>query len=72
MNASWPISLQLLTLGGVFIAIGIAVDATAGFTAGRLSDLLIRRPQVRRWIDRLCAAVFGGLAIRLAVDDGTN
>ncbi|MQA10842.1 MAG: LysE family translocator [Pseudonocardiaceae bacterium] len=68
-QAAWPMSAQLLALGAVFIAIGIVVDGTAGFAAGRLSDLLLRKPGVRRWLDRLSAAVFGGLAVRLAVDD---
>lgn len=31
---SWPVMWQLLTLGAVFIAVGLAVDATAGCSLG--------------------------------------
>ncbi|GAA2778983.1 LysE family translocator [Saccharopolyspora taberi] len=68
-GAALPVPLQFLVLGAVFIAIGLTVDGVAGFASGRLSDALISRRRVRRWLDRLSAAVYAGLAVRLAVDD---
>jgi threonine/homoserine/homoserine lactone efflux protein len=68
-GAAWPLPAQLLTLGAVLIVVGLSVDATVGLAAGRLSDLMLRRPAVRRGLDRGCAVVFGGLAARLALTD---
>jgi threonine/homoserine/homoserine lactone efflux protein len=65
---AWPIWAQLLVLGAVFIAVGFPVDATVGLTAGGLAERLLHRPSVRRRIQRVCAAVFGGLAVRLLLD----
>ncbi len=64
----WPTSLQFLLMGAILIIVGLAVDASVGLAAGTLSQLLRRRPAVRRWLDRVSAAIFGGLAIRLVVD----
>jgi threonine/homoserine/homoserine lactone efflux protein len=67
-TGSWPVTLQFLTLGTAFIVVGLAVDASAGMLAGMLSERVLRRGRVRRWLDRVSAAVFGGLAVRLALD----
>jgi threonine/homoserine/homoserine lactone efflux protein len=50
--------------------IGLAVDASTGFASGALSERLRRHPAVRSWLDRISAAVFGALAIRLVIDHG--
>lgn len=63
-----PVPAQFLLLGVLFIAVGLLVDASVGLAAGHLAALFRRRPSVRRWLDRLCAAVFGGLAVRLVLD----
>ncbi|MEQ4208310.1 LysE family translocator [Actinopolymorpha sp. B9G3] len=65
---SWPATMQFLVLGGTFIVVGLAVDASAGVAAGALSEQVLRRIGVRRWLDRASAAIFGGLAVRLALD----
>lgn len=65
---AWPVWAQLLTLGAVFIAVGFPVDATIGLTAGGLAERLLHRPSVRRRLDQVCAAIFGGLAVRLLLD----
>jgi threonine/homoserine/homoserine lactone efflux protein len=67
-HAAWPIPVQLLALGALFIAVGIIVDGAVGLASGRLSDFLTRRRDVRRWLHRLSATIFAGLAVRLAVD----
>jgi threonine/homoserine/homoserine lactone efflux protein len=65
---AWPIPAQLLTLGAMFIVVGISVDGTVGFTAGTLADKVLGRPAVRRRLERASALIFGGLAVRLALD----
>ncbi|MFD8862868.1 LysE family translocator [Streptomyces sp. NPDC059590] len=67
-DGAWPVWLQLLTLGGLFIMIGLPVDATVGLAAGSLADKLLSRPSFRRRLERASAVVFGGLAVRLALD----
>ncbi|ALG12554.1 LysE family translocator [Kibdelosporangium phytohabitans] len=59
---------QFLTLGAILICVGLAVDATVGFISGALSEFLQRRPAIRRWMDRVSAAIFGALAVRLVAD----
>ncbi|MER7078299.1 Threonine/homoserine/homoserine lactone efflux protein [Saccharopolyspora kobensis] len=68
-DAAWPVPVQLLALGGVLIAVGICVDAAVGLASGGLSNLLVRRPGIQRWLDRAAGALFGGLALRLATED---
>lgn len=66
---SWPITVQLLTLGALFIGVGFPIDALAGLLAGSLTERLVRAGGTfRRRLDRFCAAVFAGLAARLAAD----
>jgi threonine/homoserine/homoserine lactone efflux protein len=67
-TGSWPATEQFLLLGAVFIVVGLAVDASAGLLAGTLSERVLHRPSVRRWMARVAAAIFGGLAARLALD----
>ncbi|GAA0898091.1 LysE family translocator [Virgisporangium aurantiacum] len=67
-HGAWPIPVQLLTLGVVFIVVGLSVDGTVGFTAGSLADKLLGRPAVRRRLERASSLIFGGLAVRLALD----
>ncbi|MGY0056533.1 LysE family translocator [Streptomyces sp. LZ34] len=67
-DSAWPVWLQLLTLGGLFIMVGLPVDATVGLAAGSLADKLLSRPSFRRRLERASAVVFGGLAVRLALD----
>jgi threonine/homoserine/homoserine lactone efflux protein len=65
---AWPVWLQLLALGGLFIVVGLPVDAAVGLTAGGLAERILHRPAFRRWLERASAAIFGGLAVRLALD----
>ncbi|WP_441297626.1 LysE family transporter [Actinosynnema sp. ALI-1.44] len=59
---------QFLVLGAILILVGLVVDATVGFVSGALSQFLQRRPAIRRWMDRVSAAIFGALAVRLVAD----
>jgi threonine/homoserine/homoserine lactone efflux protein len=64
----WAVPLQFLVMGAILIVVGFAVDGTVGVAAGALSALLRRRPAVQRWLNRVSAAVFGALAVRLVAD----
>ncbi|MUL40614.1 LysE family translocator [Streptomonospora sp. PA3] len=59
---------QFAVLGALFIVVGLGVDGACGLAAGRLGDLVRRRPAVQRWLHGLSGAVFAGLAVRLAAD----
>ena len=66
---SWPVTIQFLVLGAVFIAVGFPVDASAGLLAGTLASRFFRAGSaVRRRLERTCAVIFTGLAARLAAD----
>lgn len=67
-HAAWPMPVQLLMLGGLFISVGIVIDSGVGLASGRLADLLARRRGIRRWLDRVSGTIFAGLAARLAAD----
>lgn len=67
-EGGWSLPLQFLAMGGILIVIGFAVDATVGLASGALSALLLRKPAVQRWLNRVSAAIFGGLAVRLVAD----
>jgi threonine/homoserine/homoserine lactone efflux protein len=64
----WPVPIQFLVMGAILIMIGFCVDAAVGLAAGTLSAVLLRKPAVQRWLNRVSAAIFGGLAVRLVVD----
>jgi threonine/homoserine/homoserine lactone efflux protein len=64
----WPVSMQILVLGAVLIVIGLVMDSMVGITAGACSSLLMHRPAFQRWLKRLSAAVFGGIALRLLTE----
>jgi threonine/homoserine/homoserine lactone efflux protein len=67
-DSGWSTPVQFLVLGGILVVVGLLVDASVGVLAGSLAALLLRRPAVRRWLNRLSAAIFGALAVRLIVD----
>lgn len=67
--SEWPVALQLLALGGLFILIGLAVDASVGLLAGFLSEELLRRRNGQTWLQRTSAAIYGGLAVLVVADN---
>jgi len=67
-EGGWAMPAQFLVMGAILIAVCFLVDVTVGFASGTLSALLQRRPAVQRWLNRVSAAIFGALAIRLVVD----
>lgn len=69
-RAAWPVPVQLLALGLLFISIGLAIDAGVGVAAGKLSGVLASQHRFRRWLQRVSAAVFGALAVNLGLTRG--
>lgn len=65
---AWSATTQFLLLGVSLIVVGFVVDASTGLLAGWMSERVLRRDAFQRWLSRVSAAVFGGLAVRLAVD----
>ena len=60
------VALQIICLGGLFILATILVFGAVAISAGRLRNWLMRSARTQLWINRLAAAVFVGLALRLA------
>jgi threonine/homoserine/homoserine lactone efflux protein len=67
-RGGWAVPVQFLVMGAILIVIGFCVDASVGLASGALSAVLLRRPGIQRWLNRVSAAVFGGLAVRLVAD----
>ncbi|GAB3494638.1 LysE family translocator [Nocardiopsis coralliicola] len=65
---AWPMTVQMLVLGLLFVVLALAVDGTAGLLSGTLSERIAARPGFRAWMDRASAAVFGALGARLVLD----
>lgn len=67
-SGGWPVTAQILVLGGILVVIGLVMDCLIGVAAGTFAALLARRPAARRWLGRVAAGIFGGLAVRLLLD----
>lgn len=64
--ARGPVALQIMLLGGLFILATLLVFGAVAVAAGQLRGWLLKSQRVQLWINRLAAAVFVGLALRLA------
>lgn len=62
-----PILPQFLTLGAVFCTGGLIVNGAVGLFAGSIGQRLTRSANLSRWLSRISATIFGGLALRLAL-----
>lgn len=58
---------QILILGLLFAFIGISINVAIGSASGMISAKLSANQGAARWLNRLAAAVFLGLAARLAL-----
>jgi len=61
---------QILVLASVLNLIGFAVNGAVILAAGRFAEWLGRRPGVARFQRWFMGTIFGGLALRLAIDTG--
>ncbi|OLF04392.1 lysine transporter LysE [Actinophytocola xinjiangensis] len=67
-EGGWSTPVQFLVMGAILVVVGFSVDGSVGLAAGALAALLRRRPTIQRWLNRVSAAIFGALAIRLVTD----
>lgn len=58
---------QFLTLGVVFSLGGLLVNGAVGLFAGSIGQRVARSAGLARWLSRISATIFGGLALRLAL-----
>ena len=67
VDTARPVVPQFLTLGLVFSAGGLVVNGLVGGFAATIGGRLARSDTMSRWLGRTSAAIFGLLALRLAV-----
>lgn len=61
--------IQFILLGAVFILLSLAAFSALCFVSGSLGDRLRRSPSAVRSLNRGAAAVFAGLALKLALSE---
>lgn len=59
------LSLQLMSLGGIFIFFSFWVMAFIAILSGSISERIKRSDSTQKWINRLAGTVFVALALRL-------
>jgi threonine/homoserine/homoserine lactone efflux protein len=62
-------ALQIVVLGLLFEILGGSVNLAVGASAGLAANLLRAGSRSERWLQRISAAVFIGLGLRLALPD---
>lgn len=67
VDPSRPVLPQFLTLGAVFSLGGLIVNGVVGGMAGGIGRRLAQSQGLARWLGRISAGIFAGLAIRLAL-----
>ena len=60
-------ALQMLLLGGVFMAQTIVVFSLYGWCAAALGGWMRRTPRASLWLDRVSGCIFIGLGLRVAL-----
>ena len=61
-----PVAPQIFVLGGVFIIASFLVFGSIAVFSGVFGQLLLRSATGQRWLNRITALVFVGLAVKLA------
>lgn len=61
------VALQVMVLATILNGMGLIANGLVILTASRLGHALAARPHLARWPQKLMGAVFGALAVRLAV-----
>ena len=62
-----PVLLQFLALGAVLSLGGLIVNGAVGVFAGGVGRRLAGSVAFNRWLGRVSASIFAGLALRLAL-----
>jgi len=65
--AAGPLWVQILTLGMIFAFIGIGINVALGSAGGLIAARLSANRGAARWLNRIAALVFVGLAARLVI-----
>jgi threonine/homoserine/homoserine lactone efflux protein len=66
MHAAHP-QLGLMLLGLSFIGTGMTWSTVLALLGGRIHRLLLTKPQLGQWMDRLCGTVLLGFGVKLAL-----
>lgn len=61
-------TLEMATLGTVFMAMTFGIFLIYGLFAAQARDWILRSDRIRRWLNRSFAALFAALAARLAME----
>lgn len=61
-------TVEMITLGGIFMAMTFAVFVLYGVFAAAARDAILSSERVMRWLNRSFAAIFAALATRLAFE----
>ncbi|MER9405984.1 LysE family translocator [Mesorhizobium caraganae] len=61
------VMLQLMTLGIVFVLLGLFSTVVFAVSAGRLGTFLRRNPSVVRWQGKVVGGIYSALGVRLAL-----
>ena len=64
--ARGAVGLQILILGATFMLATFLVFGAVAYFSGWFGGLLQRSARAQRWLNRMAALVFVGLAVRLA------
>ncbi|CAM5228112.1 LysE family translocator [Streptomyces xanthochromogenes] len=67
-SSGWPVPVQMLTLGAVFVTIGFAADAAVGLASGALSERFAQSKTFTRRVNVCCGIVMFVLAAVLLLD----
>ena len=61
-----PVAPQIFAFGAVFILAAFLVFGAIAVFSGAFGQLLLRSPRAQRWLNKVTAVVFVGLAVKLA------
>ena len=65
--ANGSVALQLVVLGALYGALGFIATAVYATTAGRLGNLLRRRPSVLKWQGKVVGGIYCAVGLRIAM-----
>ncbi len=65
--ATRDVPLEMLILGGIFMAQAVVIFGLIGYFAGGIGSFVLARPRIVRYFDGLTAGVFASLGVRLAL-----
>ena len=63
------VALQLMTLGLLYVLMGLVSTVTVALSAGHIGKFLRRNPVVMRWQNKAVGSIFCGLGVRLALQE---